>query len=308
MNEPASEFEPRAGDVILIDHGEGGGLVSKTIRGVTKSPYSHTILALGPDLFTDAFEGATGPFVKREADIERWPLAAGWLDRPTCDLFRLPPGRPTPDPALMLDAVTEYERRAKKIESAPDGIEFDTGAMAGLAILRGLMTLERRADLDPEILESIVKFRRATFKVLNNSDTRLFCSEYVYRVLTDGGSRPQLGDRSFISVDGYRTDESRLLEFDPFGAIAKWIRGAWKEILGFAERVLALPSEGLEIGDVLARIRDAYDDPAPDPVLERANFVAPTDFEVDRIHVATRTPQTKAWGPPRPRPWANNGG
>ncbi len=305
----ASEFEPRAGDVILIDHGEGSGPVSSLIRQITESPYSHTILVLGPDRFTDAFEGATGPFVERKADIEIWDTAAGWFAEPTCDLYRLPSARPAPDPTLLENTAREFVKRATPLtepieDDADPTVEFNTGDMAGLAVLRGLMLLEQRPDLDPDRRESIVKCRRAAFKVLNKGDTRLFCSEYVYRVLTSSGARPLLGERPFIPVDGYRTDQPGLIELDLFDSIAAWLRRSWEDIMEFAVRLQALPSQALEIGQVLDDIRHAYDDPSPDPILERANFVVPNDFIIDRIHVATRTKERAAWGPPilRPRP------
>jgi hypothetical protein len=194
------------------------------------------------------------------------------------------------DAALLHEKALEFQERA--LPATQSKVKFSDGALAGLALLRLLNDVP--ASL--YVSGTIERLRDAIFVALEDGDTRLFCSEYVFRVLDAAGQRPRLPNEPIISLDGFPTDEPQMHGEDlaflksALDRIKDWLEAKWQKLLnavGFTPDTIPSFTEKWEL------IRAAYDAKAAPDLLHVANFFTPVDFEhSDFDKVGTRSKGT----------------
>ncbi|MGI8685754.1 MAG: hypothetical protein ACR2MO_11830 [Acidimicrobiales bacterium] len=281
-----------AGDVILVE--QEGGLedpVSELIQRVTGSPYSHTVVVIGQGRFADANPAPEGGNDIRQFDQDVLESLLGEVKSMSlfCPLIR------SADPGKLATAVAQRWRRGN--EPGPGRVVFSDGALAGLGVLRILQVL-------PEAVrqrDRCERLRAAAFWALEDGDPRLFCSEFVHRVLTDAGQRPTLPVHPIISTAGFPTDEPVHSLMGWMERVEAWLRSRWKELIG----KLAFDDDSFETFEKVWRsIQDAYENRRTPARLEIANFFTPADFASSPSFelTASRTARDAAWVPVEPPP------
>ncbi|MDQ1373091.1 MAG: hypothetical protein QOJ09_429 [Actinomycetota bacterium] len=273
-------IEAQTGDVLLLV--QGGVLedpVSAMIRQITGSPYSHSIVALGDGQYAHATPGPkTDVAVFDEATLAKYLQNVERVD-----LFK--PVGPRPDGGQLLAAVEKLKQADKAHGSAdPTGAVFSDGALVGLAVLRILQDL-------PELTPGRERLKNATFFALNDTDDRLFCSEFVFRALDMAGTRPVLGPHPVISTEEFPTD-------DPHPGLV----GFREKVEGWLRRFGFDKDSAMTVREVWNAIWAAYERSQVPQKIIRANFVAPGDLaqspSFGGAPVASRTKDSNGWVAP----------
>lgn len=260
-----------AGDVVLVARLGGSRWVSRAIQRVTRSWYSHSLISLGGERFAHALPKRGGTITVLESDDD---LARGIVDDVLYDLYR-PEVAPSPD--RLVEAVEHYRARAAewtvnespcgRLAEAP-GVLFSDGALLVLATLGWL-------DRWPEWLRARPRYQRlrdALLVTANDKDGRLFCSEFVHRVLDAAGARPVAPpkNRAFIDLGDLPTDEPAPVLGDDY--LFEWLQERLMACFDFDHRSVQTCSE------VIHTTRCHYERRTPVPRLDMGNFLTPSDL------------------------------
>lgn len=271
---------PKAGDVMLLE--------SSTpfkqdpwpclIKRLTKSKFSHSIVVLGQDRFADA-----NPAAKDKGDIQQWGaerLAVTLQKSVGLTLLR-PTGQVADE--QLLDAA--FERLRKKADH--QDVVFSDGAVFALALLRGLQT----APAWMRELGEVRRLRLATLWVMEtHGESRLFCSEFVYRALTEAGQQPALPDHPVVPVDDFPTEGLAETSDDEFlRLVHAWLM-KWLNLDEDSIRTIQETWDG---------IRDAYKGHRKPNRIDVGNYFTPQDFAMSGSLrcIATRTHRDPLWVP-----------
>jgi hypothetical protein len=249
------ELEP--GDVLLLDPSDLTHGISKVIVDRTGSPFSHAMVAVGPGLVVDA--ATLG-----EQDIT-YTDGPGLVDLLTrYDLAAVYRGTNRPDHTRLRDVCAHYVAASK---AGPDRPVFSVGDLAGLAALQILATPSVDLPIDTELR---VRLRNAFAAALDSGGgRRLFCSEFVYRVLAESGVPPQLPAKPFIPKDTF-----------PLGIEQTGGRWAWQFLKRVRDWLGDLDVDSyLTIVHVGRSVIRHFRDRTPPPATpDWANFYTPADF------------------------------
>lgn len=255
---------------------KGARWVSRRIQRITGSWYSHAMIALGDGRYAHAVPKRGGTIELLEGEEE---MGTEILDRAMHDLYR---PKTAPDPDLLMAAVEDFRILAEEfrpVQTHPcggvketPGMLFSDGSLLVLALLKGL---ESDRLTDRWWFPRRERLRNALLVTANDSDSRLFCSEFVHRVLDRAGARPAAPPRgqAFIDLGDLPTDEPKL---ETMGAdyLFEWIRDRLWALFDFDQRSLVTCSE------VVDAWRCHYERRTPVPVLELGNFLTPSDLSV----------------------------
>lgn len=257
--------------MVIVARLGGSRWVSRAIQRVTRSWYSHSLIALGGGRFAHAVpkRGGTITVLETDADLARWIV-----DDVMYDLYR---PEVAPSPERLVEAVEHYRLRAAewavkenpcgRVAESP-GVLFSDGALLVLATLGWL-------DRWPAWLRAVSTYRRLRSALLvtaNDKDGRLFCSEFVHRVLDVAGARPLAPprDRAFIDLGDLPTDEPAPVLGDDY--LFEWLQERLMACFDFDHRSLQTCSE------VIHTLKCHYVRRTPVPRLEMGNFLTPSDL------------------------------
>lgn len=274
-----TSLEPQAGDVLLVipptdKNGRTSDPISRAIQIFTASPYSHTVLTIGPNSYAEANIAPVG-----HPDIICFGSAKLQDERSQGSVFHLYRAAEAVEEASLRAAVERYLQRA----TGPDPeVIFADGAALALALLRYLPALATALPTD----ERIPRLRSATFWVSEkHGDRRLFCSEFAYRVLRYADRTPAEPLVPVVPIDnvtGLEPDE--LLN-----KIWLWV----VDMLDLDE------DSQQSIQETWDAVRSAYDDERTPTSLDLANYFTPEDFRrsAPYRHIATLGGSDQEWTP-----------
>lgn len=264
---------PEPGDVVLVARLKEAAWVSRAIQRITRSWYSHALLCLGDDRFAHAVPKRGGSITVIESDEE---LASEIVDYVLYDLFR-PTTRASA--GQLHDAVEHYRARAAewtvahigpcgRIAESP-GMLFSDGSLLVLGLIRWV------DDLPPLVhrLPWTGRLRNALLVTANDKDGRLFCSEFVHRVLDVAGARPKPPPpgQAFIDLGHLPTDEPDL-EVLGVDHLFDWLHEQLWACFDFDERSVQTCAE------VIHTVKCHFQLQTPVPKLEMGNFMTPNDM------------------------------
>lgn len=264
---------PEPGDVVLVARLREASWISRAIQRTTGSWYSHALIHLGQDRYAHALPKRGGSITVMETDAE---LAGNIVDYVLYDLFR-PASAPSPED--LLSAVEHYQARAAewlvthinpcgRVAESP-GMIFSDGSLLVLSLIRWV------DDLPPPVrrLRRMRLLRDALLVTANDKDGRLFCSEFVHRVLDAAGARPKPppAGKAFIDLGDLPTDEPAL-EVLGVDDLFDWLHERLWACFDFDQRSLQT------CGEVLHTIKCHYQLQTPVPTLEMGNFLTPNDL------------------------------
>lgn len=206
-------IEPEPGDVLLVEPDPDTiDSISRTIQIMTKSRFSHGIVALSQGSFAEANIAEPGkPDVRR---LSRDDIMTRINEKDTFHLYR--PDRPV-DAARLEKEVKKLEDRA--MGKTPDVI-FADGAALSIALLRALHYLRGWWDVRGWRRQ----LRRAALYVNEqHGDRRLFCTEFAFRVLEGAGCTPQISSTPIVPVDDFPRALVEWQEDQWLGAVWRWL-------------------------------------------------------------------------------------
>lgn len=261
---------PAAGDVLLLERPDSKDhRISKIIREMTGSPYSHTLVVMDTDRVAQATPGEGGA-----SDIQ--VLDRGGLDALVSAVERIDLFRPNPPVAsrdLLDQAVQDFVDRAEAPETGRDPtVMFSMGTATTVAALQLLQ--RRLADAPESDQADLKRWQDAYFWSLENGDSRLFCSEFAHVVLDRAGQRPELPPMPSLSTGTYPTDEPVREAW-----IGDWFRDLWGRLkTRVSDQILHDPDAIKTIDEEWSCVLQAYECERKPARLTIANFFTPADF------------------------------
>lgn len=272
----------KPGDVLLIKRANPGP-VSKTIRALTDSAYTHCAVAMGDNIFADSNDvGDRGNELEvrkltLDEIVEKVPPDEGNV----ISLYRYNDD----DWAESTEKVSE-RLEAKYQELLNEDAEFSVGALVALGALRSISWPSRlKKIVDTFTRDSAKRYQHSlAVAISEGGGSQLTCSEFVYRMLKAAGAPPidfkrvamPIHDLGVPVDSAYPTPLGRAV----LQRINGWVRGTLKENhlgdeqLGEVRDVFNAANAHFESGEKLERV-------------ELADFVVPADFTNVATQIAT---------------------
>lgn len=295
----ASEYTARPGDVLLVAYLRHPRWVSSIIQKVSRSWYSHAMIALGAGRYAHARPARGGNVLVLEGEDA---LASVMHDDAVYDLYR---GDIEPDPARLAATVEHFQAQSAgppleqvslcgRISLHP-GMIFSDGNLLALLLLRWCQQWDRfrRTAIGKRTEHALVN-------AADDGEGRLLCSSFVHRVLDGAGARPTAPplDKTLIDLADFPTDEPALLGG---AAMVDWLLDQFTAELDFDWRTIQTCRDVVHV--ILCHWNRRT--PVPDP-LRVANFLTPGDLakspSLRKVATRYRLPngEDSGWGRPLP--------
>lgn len=267
--------EAEAGDVVLVARTYDARLVSRGIRKLTGSWYTHAMVALGQGRYAHSIPGeASVVLVENETQMSRL-MSTGAVH----DLFR--PQEPA-DSLELEKTVRALHAKSQAIRAPgeswpcahpPDDAAayYSDGHIVALALLRLFQQT-------PELLTrpGAMNLHDALIVTAEDADGHLSCSSFVHRVLDESGARPKAppSGQAFIDLSDFPTDEPVVRGLFP-GPAKGWLLKKMKELVDADKQ--SVDSCKRVLATVECHLWNAT--PVPDR-LRVGNFVTPSDLSL----------------------------